>query len=362
MQPTFRFSPMDEALVRVEENGKPVVYIGKILDSRTTDEGEGQYLVHYLGWNEIWDAWVFAKQIYELTEEALEDARDRGILAKQARGRIKNRAQNKTATTTTTTTTVATTSTTATSTLTTSNAEKEEKGEENEDEGNHLNNLRVSPRPARERTSTRKDLKRKREVDTGFDEEYNTSENMIILLTPALNGLLVQDAKQIQLGKLHSLPSTPSITTIMENYLAQNSEKHFPEPILAILKDLCHLFNFMVGLHLFYSQERKQYHQVLKKFCGGGRSSGSGGAGATGGEGKNGQQLCDIYGGIFLLRLFIKLPIIMSKTPSLTPSAVENIRTACLGVVDYLDSNISFFFEDTYNDAQQEDKEKELSN
>eukprot|EP01126_Amoeba_proteus_P005799 TRINITY_DN11988_c0_g1_i2.p1 TRINITY_DN11988_c0_g1~~TRINITY_DN11988_c0_g1_i2.p1 ORF type:complete len:235 (-),score=40.12 TRINITY_DN11988_c0_g1_i2:746-1450(-) len=184
MQPTFRFSPMDEALVRVEENGKPVVYIGKILDSRTTDEGEGQYLVHYLGWNEIWDAWVFAKQIYELTEEALEDARDRGILAKQARGRIKNRAQNKTATTTTTTTTVATTSTTATSTLTTSNAEKEEKGEENEDEGNHLNNLRVSPRPARERTSTRKDLKRKREVDTGFDVSKSHPQSIHAHSTP----------------------------------------------------------------------------------------------------------------------------------------------------------------------------------
>lgn len=85
-------------------------------------------------------------------------------------------------------------------------------------------------------------------------------------------------------SKFIALPATPTIQNIVHSFTAQRGDALDVDK-KAILVDICPLFNFMAGKHLFYPKERAQYRQILLR---------------DGGT----HNLCNTYGAIHLLRMF----------------------------------------------------------
>jgi mortality factor 4-like protein 1 len=96
-------------------------------------------------------------------------------------------------------------------------------------------------------------------------------------------------------------------------------------------------FNLSLGSLLLYSTERLQYKDILSGLPPSGRGSSS----ADG----NGQELSDIYGAHHLLRLFTKLPEMISKLP-MAPGTVALLREHFSVILKYLELNASELFSD----------------
>jgi len=45
-----------------------LLYEGKCVKRRKTDDGNIEYFIHYIGWNNKWDEWVDSDDVLEVNE------------------------------------------------------------------------------------------------------------------------------------------------------------------------------------------------------------------------------------------------------------------------------------------------------
>jgi mortality factor 4-like protein 1 len=157
------------------------------------------------------------------------------------------------------------------------------------------------------------------------------------------------------------LPASKSIRAITEDYKAwvkisnpfeistqalmtdpEDSQTPF-ELHLQIVEEVCdgllEYFNISIGALLLYSTERLQYKNILAEI-----SSSKGSEAFQNGKGSEEEkEFVDVYGAHHLLRLFTKLPEMMSKL-SMTTETIYLLRDHFNMLLNYLDTHSSTLF------------------
>lgn len=212
------------------------------------------YLVHYLGWNSKWDEWVGLDRLVEINNDSI--TLKRGLEESST-------AKKKPA------------------------VKKEEPAA-----------------VAATTTTTNKPFKRPK-VDT--DWTYNhykgfTSDEIKILVPDEIKIKLVDDWENITKDhKLVELPAELSVTEILGDFadfamvIYEDEDKQL-DIYLEIIESLKQYFNKSVGTYLLYRYERMQYMDMLKL------------------QQEKQKELCDLYSGIFLVRMMSIFPNIMTRS------------------------------------------------
>jgi len=167
-------------------------------------------------------------------------------------------------------------------------------------------------------------------------DEYDSLRVAYKIPVPqSLRQILIDDNAAIVGEKLIGLPCTPTVRTLLGQYLVKTPSLDFESG--QIILDLAMLFNSDIGLHLLYREERRQYKEVLKN--------------------SKEVQMCDVYGGVHFLRLMVKLPVLMSKA-NLSEEAIVKIKEVVLGLIAFLEKHKNIFFTDTYEPSPLHNSEK----
>lgn len=244
------------------------------------------YLVHYLGWNSKWDEWVMLERMMAINNDS--------ITLKQG--------------------------------LEESSAPKKKSIVKEETAGSSP--TATTPRPTK-----------KPRMDT--DLMYNqykgfTSDEIKILVPDEIKMKLVDDWENITKDhKLVELPANKfTVAEILEEFAAYamlifDDEEKQLDIYLEIIESLKQYFNKALGTYLLYRYERVQYMDMLNL--------------------QNERQvgLCDLYSGIFLIRMLSIFPNIMTKS-ELNIATIRKIKDVLITFWKWFNNHIGEFLIDKY--------------
>ncbi|WVZ24167.1 hypothetical protein V8G54_002711 [Vigna mungo] len=135
---------------------------------------------------------------------------------------------------------------------------------------------------------------KKRKQDAGVEKGSGSVEKLVKIQIPAtLKKQLVDDWDSVtQQDKLVKLPRSPTVDEILTKYLEYKSKKDgmAPDSIGEILKGIRCYFDKALPMMLLYKKERKQYNDAIV----------------------DNVSPSTIYGAEHLLRLFVKLPELLT--------------------------------------------------
>ncbi|KAF0706164.1 hypothetical protein AaE_014247 [Aphanomyces astaci] len=237
------------------------------------------YFVHYNGWHKKWDEWVSSDRVLDTSPESRE-------LQKQASLNAKEQVPRPT-------------------TRLVSSPMMMCAGETKGDDGYHyVVGYGV--------------MKKKSKVVDPFDdsvvikdhardlEEVVQEVQVSIPIPMTLKKVLIDDWKKItQEQQWIDMPRVPSVRSVIADYLDHEAAKeHDLEITRPMLEGLEAYFNRALPLILLYRHERAQYDQIAASFTVTDDSSAADRAAAA---------PAAIYGAEHLLRLFVRLPLLMSQ-------------------------------------------------
>ncbi|PKU74973.1 hypothetical protein MA16_Dca020183 [Dendrobium catenatum] len=153
---------------------------------------------------------------------------------------------------------------------------------------------------------------------------------------PTLKKQLVDDWEFVtQLGKLVKLPRSPNVDDILKKYLEYRTKKDgmIVESVAEILKGIRCYFDKALPLMLLYKKERQQYQEAVHDNI----------------------SPSSIYGAEHLLRLFVKLPELLSYV-NMEEDALGKLQQKLLDLLKFLQKNQNLFFLSTYNGSKNMDK------
>jgi len=298
----------------------PLLYEAKCVKSEIVKEKSVKYFIHYNGWNKNWDEWVPENRILKFDSESqkkqkeLQKAHSNKVKAQGGPGK-KGRPPR---------------------TLAEKQEEKDrrERGEKSDRAERALERAEKdrasTPTPdtplgsgsnrGKSRTSTPAPgssagsiisvsasdsleppkKKRARTDNPGDSEEGFLSRLEVKIKIPEeLKPWLVDDWDLItKQKKLLQLPCRLSAAQVLDDWVTFKSSRpnyQHKEAIKEVAEGLKDYFNNMLGIQLLYKWERPQYGEVLVEH--------------------SDKPLCTIYGGIHLLRLFVKLGTMLGYTP-----------------------------------------------
>ncbi|GFP82595.1 chromatin modification-related protein eaf3 [Phtheirospermum japonicum] len=170
--------------------------------------------------------------------------------------------------------------------------------------------------------------KREREI-IEKEECLAPSEKLVNIQIPAtLKKQLVDDHECItHLGQLVKLPRSPSVFDILNKYFDYRTRKDgmIVETVAEIVKGLRCYFNKALPAMLLYKEERQQYEEVIA----------------------DNVTPSGVYGAEHLLRLFVKLPEMLSCMPIEIETLAE-LQLRLQDFLRFLQSNQSAFFQSNY--------------
>jgi len=140
----------------------------------------------------------------------------------------------------------------------------------------------------------------------------------------SLKKKLVSDSENITQQKyLVSLPRRPNVTDIFQGYIEYSKTVEEPSPhFFEVVSNMKSYFDKSLGSFLLYRFERKQYSEILSWHPG--------------------KDMSDIYGIEHLLRLFVKLPQLLSAV-EMEDEALQSIKTFAIDFLKYIQNNLSSF-------------------
>nr|XP_010928390.2 protein MRG1 [Elaeis guineensis] len=265
----------------------PRIYEAKVQKTELRKD-EWKYFVHYLGWSKNWDEWIGTDRLMKFTSENIRKQQE---LAKKQ------------------------------------NADKNPKPGRS---------TQYKPKGSNDAKADKEELKnyvakgKKRKAQSGIEEDTKSAEKHAMLQFPlTLKKQLVDDWEFVtQLGKLVKLPRSPNVDDILKKYLDYRTKKDgmIAESVAEILKGLRCYFDKALPAMLLYKKERQQYQE----------------------------EICDnvspstVYGAEHLLRLFVKLPELLSYV-NMEEEALAKLQQKLLDFLKFLQKNQSSFFLSTYD-------------
>lgn len=277
----------------------PRLYEAKIQKAEIRKK-EWRYFVHYTGWNKNWDEWVGPDRLLKFTEENRQkqeaiDKRKGDKLAKSGRPSQNNKPRGP------------------------SIDAKLEK----EDIKNHGQQQQL------QQQQQQKGKKRSRQAGGEPKDTTRSLPKVSAIQFPlTLKRQLVDEWGFItQQGKLVRLPRTPNVDDILKNYLEYRTKKDgmVSESVAEILKGIRCYFDKALLAMLLYKKEKQQYHDAVT-----GNISPS-----------------TIYGAEHLLRLFVKLPELLSYV-NMEESAYARLQENLLDFLKFLQAHHSTYFLSSY--------------
>ncbi|SPT15772.1 unnamed protein product [Triticum aestivum] len=265
----------------------PLLYEAKVQKTENRED-EWRYFVHYLGWNKNWDEWVASDRLLKLTEENVRKQLE-----------LKNQSGDKTVRT-----------------------------------GGR--SAQHNPKGSNDAKADKEDTKglvkgKKRKNQLGVEvamipkheKERRSSESLLMSQFPVtLKKQLVDDWEFVtQLGKLVKLPRSPTVDGILTKYLEYRVKKDnkISDSCAEVTKGLRCYFDKALPAMLLYKKEQKQYKEEIK-----GDVSPS-----------------TVYGAEHLLRLFVKLPELLSSV-NMEEDALNKLQQKLLDILKRTKSISSF--------------------
>ncbi|KAF0719954.1 Aste57867_675 [Aphanomyces stellatus] len=248
------------------------------------DSTEPHYFVHYQGWSKKWDEWVSKDRVLDTSDASRQLQKEAKLAAKDAKESGKRKA---------------TTSITASGVV-----KKKTKA------SNPFDDSVVAK-------------------DTARDLEEVVQEIQISIPIPmTLKKILIDDWKNItQQDQWIDLPRSLTVHAIISNYLKDEADKGTDlETMKPILEGLQSYFDKALPLLLLYRQERPQYDQITADTA------------AT-------TPMSKVYGAEHLLRLFVRLPLLMSQMDLDLPHSDQmRIQNTMTQFLKYLQKQRQTFF------------------
>ncbi|KAL7085223.1 hypothetical protein ACP275_14G269000 [Erythranthe tilingii] len=159
------------------------------------------------------------------------------------------------------------------------------------------------------------------------------SEKLVIIQIPStLKKQLIDDNECItHLDQLVKLPRSPSVHEILNKYIDYRVKKNgkIPESVGEIVKGLLCYFDKALPSMLLYKHERPQYKEVIPDNVSPSR----------------------VYGAEHLLRLFVKLPDMLSCMHIETETLTE-LQQRLNDLLRFLQSNQGAFFDSNYQKSE----------
>jgi len=144
---------------------------------------------------------------------------------------------------------------------------------------------------------------------------------------------LIKDQKMIKEKSLVPLPRQPTVVDILKGFCEEFKPPEHAGPEIyfdEVIEGVRLYFDKALGTILLYRFERVQYTESLKK--------------------QKGKAVSEIYGAEHLLRLFVKLPLLLSDT-DMQPEAQALIKQRLEDLLSYLVTNKKTFFVSKYESA-----------
>ncbi|KAG8390901.1 hypothetical protein BUALT_Bualt01G0131700 [Buddleja alternifolia] len=154
-----------------------------------------------------------------------------------------------------------------------------------------------------------------------------------IQIPSSLKKQLVDDYECItQLGQLVKLPCSPSVYEILDKYFDYRVKKDdmIVNSVAEIVEGLRRYFDKALPAMLLYKQERQQYEEVIADNI----------------------SPSSVYGAEHLLRLFVKLPEMLSCI-NIEMKTLTELQQRLLDILRFLQINESAFFDSNYKKSEE---------
>uniref|UniRef100_A0A7N0UDN3 Chromo domain-containing protein n=1 Tax=Kalanchoe fedtschenkoi TaxID=63787 RepID=A0A7N0UDN3_KALFE len=268
----------------------PRIYEAKVQKTEFRKK-EWKYFVHYLGWNKSWDEWVGADRLLKHTEE--------NVLKQQA-------------------------------------LEKKQGVDKNTKSGRGGH---TKPKSSAEAKADKEDNKthvsrgKKRKSDSAVEKDNASVEKPVKIQMPSsLRKQLVEDWESVtQQNKLVKLPRSPTVDEILTKYLEYKSKKdpQSADAVGEILKGVRCYFDKALALMLLYKKERSQFNEAIAENV----------------------SPSTVYGAEHLLRLFVKLPELLSFL-NIDQETSMRLQQRLLDFLKFLQKHQSTFFLSAYETSK----------
>ncbi|KTW26545.1 uncharacterized protein T551_03462 [Pneumocystis jirovecii RU7] len=275
----------------------PLLYEAKVLSAELREpedggenaEKEPHLRVHYKGWKSTWDEWVPEDRALKWTEENLATQRELRMAALAAQKKTGKKSSGRSS--------------------------------ESADGPSHS-----------------RGQKRLRDVDLEKEEDFIAKPEINIAIPDALKAQLVDDWENITKNQqLVSLPRSPTVTEILQNYknsVSSTQKKRFSNADADIFEEVISgiklYFDRCLGNILLYRFERQQYSDIRKTY--------------------KDKEMSDIYGAEHLLRLFVSLPELIAHT-NMDHQSIQILKNYIKEFLKFLTKNQSEYFLKVYENA-----------
>ncbi|KAG0502565.1 hypothetical protein HPP92_002637 [Vanilla planifolia] len=168
------------------------------------------------------------------------------------------------------------------------------------------------------------------------EKGMRSADKLMLQFPPTLKKQLVDDWEFVtQLGKLVKLPRSPNVDEILKKYLEYRVKKDgmLADSVVEILKGIRIYFDKALPLMLLYKKERQQYQEVIHDDI----------------------SPSIIYGAEHLLRLFVKLPELISSV-NIEDDTLGKLQQKLLDFLKFLQKNQNSFFLSTYDGSRSSDR------
>lgn len=300
MAPKFKFAEGEKVLCF---HG-PLLYEAKCIKAQLKDK-QVKYFIHYSGWNKNWDEWVPESRVLKYNDanlqkqKELEKAHLKTKKTKTAKAVKKEPEKDRAST------------------------------PQQEKPAKQKPATTVTPQPT-EATAAESQRKKRNRLDPHVESEdtYLSKVEIKVKIPDELKHWLVDDWDLItRQKKLVQLPCRVTVDHILADYVKQKTSVKGISPnkesaVLEVTNGIREYFNVMLGSQLLYKFERPQYADILAE--------------------NPDANMCQIYGTIHLLRLFVKLGGMLSYTP-LDEKSVQLLLTHIHDFTKYMSRNSTLF-------------------
>ncbi|GAB2231751.1 hypothetical protein Droror1_Dr00010763 [Drosera rotundifolia] len=251
---------------------------------------EWKYFVHYLGWNKNWDEWVVATRLMKRTEENIRKQRTQ----RYGSPKLSQPMQTKPK----------------------SSSVPEDAKADKEDTKNNVAKGK------------------KRKIDSVVEKDSVSTDKLVKIRIPSiLRKQLVDDCEFVtKQDKLVKLPRSPNVDEILKQYLeyrSDNKDDLLDYSVAEVLNGLRRYFDKALHILLLYKQERRQFQEAV---------------GST-------VSPSTIYGAEHLLRLFVKLPDILSSL-NMEEETITMLQLKLTEFLKFMEMNHSSFFLSSYDESK----------
>jgi len=320
MAPKYKFTEGERVLCF---HG-PLLYEAKCI--KISDKAKDKvvkYLVHYQGWNKNWDEWVPESRVLKFNDQNQQKQKELQEAHNLAKSKGKSDKRKKTAT-----------SVAASSSL-------------NQSASTPTTSNDSVPSPAISTTGKTKtsqlvtlastantDNSKKRKLDPNVEteESFSSKLEIKIKIPDELKPQLVDDWDLVtRQKKLFHVPARYTVDQIIDEYIKSKrctNNKNKESALIETTNGIKEYFNVMLGSQLLYRFERPQYKQIIDEY----------------GDETN---MSSLYGGIYLLRLFVKLGSNLVFT-TLDEKSIQLILTHIHDFLKFLSKNTQYFSHSDY--------------